>query len=434
MPRAYAMTYVPRDATWKKMFRGKTYFVSCLALGCEQTKEGSWQAANAWWKIKKNELAIDKSKSVMGSLESVTEMCNEWAGREVLPGEVPVFVSEMIETSFNAKPEIQTKLWMNLLGETGFKKLAEGVEMGKRADLLVKSALEDEPVMTDTVQHAIKKWLDLLQVKVGNGKLSPASFDNYQRQISHFEAFIGSFSPISAINEATIEAYYVHISKIDNKQSLKKLRFEVARMFIRKISIDGTINPPRNLSSRDFSFQPDFGKKVTWTLEQFKSVYGASRGLRRLCVLLAANCCFHAEDMANLSGTIDWEAGTITKGRKKTEKRYEEKTTWFLWPETLELLKQHHSELPALASKKLYTDEKTGKTKLRKVLRPEASGLKQLRTTTIDFLTNSEYKPWADYYAGESSKTMIDKFYGSTWLDTCKKLSDYVYSRYFPVS
>lgn len=65
-------------------------------------------------------------------------------------------------------------------------------------------------------------------------------------------------------------------------------------------------------------------------------------------------------------------------------------------------------------------------------MKAEAKGLKQVRTTTIDFLTNSEFKPWAAYYAGESDKTMIDKFYGSTWLETCKKLSDYVRSCYFP--
>jgi hypothetical protein len=427
------MSYVKRDATWKKMFKGETYFVSCLALGCEQTKEGSWQAANAWWKIKRSELV--KENSVMGSLESVTEMCNVWAGRSVSAAEVPVFVNEMVETSFSAKPEIQTKLWMNLLGESGFKKLAEGIQMGKHADLLVKAALEDEPIMLDTVGTQVKNWLELLQVKVSNGKLSASSFDSYRRQIAHFESFIGTFSPISSINEAQIEAYFLHISKSDNEQAGKKLRFDVARMFVRKMHEIGKIPLPRNLSSKDLVFSPDHGRKVTWTLEQFQAAYGASRGLRRLCLLLAANCCFHAADMASLEGKIDFSSrqlstgeslGTITKGRKKTESRKEEKTTWVLWPETLSLLKEHHLELPNLCSKKLVDGE------FKKILRPEAAGLKQVRTTTIDFISNSEFKPWAAYYAGESDKTMIDKFYGSTWFDTCKKLSDYVFNCYFP--
>jgi hypothetical protein len=51
------MTWVsPPRAYWRKAYRGKVYTISCRELGVEKTKEGSYQAANAWWQQKKAEI------------------------------------------------------------------------------------------------------------------------------------------------------------------------------------------------------------------------------------------------------------------------------------------------------------------------------------------------------------------------------------------
>ena len=369
------MTYVPRDNTWKKMFKGNIYFVSCLALGCEQTKEASWKAANAWWYAKKAEIKPEAMKPC-GSRERTMDMVNEFAGRNLQPDEVPAVYNNMIEVALSAEPQVQSVFFYELLGKERYQVLLDAQELGKKSDALVQSALEGEPVMMDTVTAHVKNWVDLLEIKVANKSLSISSFDNYRREICHFENYLGKFSPITIINERAVEGYFLEISKNKQKNAGKKLRFDVARIFIRKLYESGKINLPRNLSSRDLVFSPDHGNKTVWTLEQFKSAYGASSGLRRLCLLLSCNCCFHASDMSDLEGKIDYENGTITKGRKKTENQKSEKTTWVLWPETLELLKLHSHELSSLTSKKLVN----GKFKRR--IAPEAKGLKQVRTTT----------------------------------------------------
>lgn len=226
MPRAYAMTYVPRDATWKKMFKGQTYFVSCLALGCEQTKEASWRAANAWWYAKKSEVNPAQAKP-LGSLERTVGMVNQFAGKVVHPENVPQVYNEMVEVALNADAKTQSVFFFELLGKERYEQLLDAQELGKHADNMVSKALAGEPVLNDTIGTQVKNWLDLLQVKVGNNKFSASSFDSYRREISHFESFLGKFAPLTVINESAIEGYFVHLSKNDQKQAGKKLRFDV---------------------------------------------------------------------------------------------------------------------------------------------------------------------------------------------------------------
>ncbi len=52
MPRTNLMTWEDVPRRWRKLHRGKMYTVSCTQLGVRDTKEASYQAANAWWVAK----------------------------------------------------------------------------------------------------------------------------------------------------------------------------------------------------------------------------------------------------------------------------------------------------------------------------------------------------------------------------------------------
>ena len=47
---------VPARLRWRKLHRGKVYVISCKELGAPPTKEGSYQAANAWGERKRAEI------------------------------------------------------------------------------------------------------------------------------------------------------------------------------------------------------------------------------------------------------------------------------------------------------------------------------------------------------------------------------------------
>ncbi len=50
------MTWEPTRRRWWKQYRNRRYVVSCRQLDSPETKEGSYQAANAWWMAKKAEV------------------------------------------------------------------------------------------------------------------------------------------------------------------------------------------------------------------------------------------------------------------------------------------------------------------------------------------------------------------------------------------
>jgi len=56
MPAKTELTWESATCRWKKVYKGKSYTISCRALGVSPTKNQSYKAANAWWEIKKAEI------------------------------------------------------------------------------------------------------------------------------------------------------------------------------------------------------------------------------------------------------------------------------------------------------------------------------------------------------------------------------------------
>ena len=56
MPAKTDLTWEQATRRWKKVYKGRSYTISCKALNVPPTKMESYQAANAWWAAKRAEI------------------------------------------------------------------------------------------------------------------------------------------------------------------------------------------------------------------------------------------------------------------------------------------------------------------------------------------------------------------------------------------
>jgi hypothetical protein len=118
MPRSYLMTWDPGPRRWRKVYKGITYTVSCRDLKVPQTKDVSYQTANAWWTAKRAD--IDKSTSppsdrhherVISKLEKRLEWCLA-NGELHLVGGIQVLLTSSPKTA-SYRPRIaSTRAWV----------------------------------------------------------------------------------------------------------------------------------------------------------------------------------------------------------------------------------------------------------------------------------------------------------------------------------
>jgi len=75
MPIRYIMSWQQDKLRWRKMFKGKWYFVTPKDLGCLPTKEASWAKANQWWE---SQMTAISNRTSLSSL--LTEALQEMVG------------------------------------------------------------------------------------------------------------------------------------------------------------------------------------------------------------------------------------------------------------------------------------------------------------------------------------------------------------------
>src|SRR4051794_37230786 len=106
MPAAYLMAWEPTRRRWWKQYRNKRYVVSCRQLDAPETKEGSYQAANAWWLAKKAEVDGKLPRHPLADLLEMRARRLAWArarGREDL---VPALQEEMAKIEADTDGEV----------------------------------------------------------------------------------------------------------------------------------------------------------------------------------------------------------------------------------------------------------------------------------------------------------------------------------------
>jgi hypothetical protein len=79
--RVYHMTWIPSRRGWMKEYKGKKYVISCRQLSVPETKDESYQAANAWWFAKKVEVD-DAARPQLRSLLPLEDLAASILGKQ----------------------------------------------------------------------------------------------------------------------------------------------------------------------------------------------------------------------------------------------------------------------------------------------------------------------------------------------------------------
>jgi integrase len=453
VPRDYKMTWIEDRRAWTGKYRKKKYTVSCRQLREDgwmvpsDTKEGSYTAANGWWKQKKRE--IDK----------------EYEAAHAPPPQREAERTAMIFSGYEPKERAE---WDFLAGPTGSDR-EEMVNFG--LDLAFYAMTRGQPLpervlkflppeRLEEIREGIKKIRGEATVPAAKtlgaasegflagqlvhhraGQLSAKKYNEKKTLVGYFVGFLGAGLDVASLDGTKWESYTRHVlSKLkpvgpwgpDRAQNA----VTAARELVRWAHEQGLIEElPRNLQRR-FKVKDRTGERskrksaTVWTAEEFKSVLSQATGRMRLFLLFMANCGFTQIDISDLKDSeVDWEGGKITRRRSKT--RHLDQTpevTYTLWPSTLALLQEYRSGGPvALLTERgtpyvtSWVDsdgtkhEKDGIRNnytlfQRKIgFKKPLKGLRKMGPTLL--ATHPEFGRYGQYFLGHAPKTTADAHY-----------------------
>ena len=367
MARQLHMSWISSTRRWMKMFHGKRYVISCRQLGVQETKDGSWRAANAWWDAKRAELEAAAKPPAHQLTEKIVDALDEGAGGELMDQMNKGMAAQALMLAIHSavgRP-LTTAADIEEAGKEIAEKVREGqlpsdlfarfespflrTDWGKRFNLLFEGA---KVPVDRTVAGQVKRWIATQQALVGAGKITPDRADNNRICLLHFRDFLGSGSPLEAINEESIHNFFLHcLGKVEAGKNGKKkekttvnatqqcepanavaenqhgprdtvsaaaswsidyakMVFRISRTFVRFLWESRLIELPRNIDSRSSRFGSGTKSVPTWTVDEFKMVFGKATGQLRLHLLLMANCGMCQTDISDLlDKEVDWKQG-----------------------------------------------------------------------------------------------------------------------------
>ncbi len=192
MPASYEMSWIPKLRRWSKMYRGRRYVVSCRQLGTPETKEGSYKAANEWWRQKLADIGRQADPLANNPfMETLREM-NRWDKEVIQPMEYERVMSQ------------------------------------------------HKPTTTDqSVGYQAGRYLDLEQARVNAGQLSLVEYDLARRCLDYFAEWIKPTTSVQKISPDVWENYWTHLMELDCSVEYKKKRFRYAKEFHYVVGIEG---------------------------------------------------------------------------------------------------------------------------------------------------------------------------------------------------
>jgi hypothetical protein len=240
MPAKTELTWEPATRRWRKVYRGRTYTVSCRALGVPHTKQESYQAANAWWLAKRAE--IDRLATPHPNAQHLELLSRRlaWAedhGRRDLVQRL----NEVIE-------EVSSDQSGQLDGRyTGPNDLTSMV-----SDTIDNSIWEDRLTVDSvstipedcTIGAQVTRYLGLQRTRTENGQLSISEYDTIRRCLETLRGWIGGSNHIKQLDAERWEAWWSHLITQDISTEYKKKRFRIARTFVSWLAEKGLISVP----------------------------------------------------------------------------------------------------------------------------------------------------------------------------------------------
>jgi integrase len=464
------MSWEPKGRRWWKQYRGKRHQVSCKQLSSllrrhvPETKEGSYQAANAWWIARKSEVDGQQPPHRYDWYLSEMGRRRAWALRHGELEVAKVIDSEIADVERGSDPWYIKSSWGPDVSDLPpypppapirdgerppdeyYQQRILGVELSRALDL-------QDPIWPDrlandrsgsvpkdaTVGGLAETWLSRRRTKVEAGDLSPRGYDNTVDCLNHLRDWLGAESAATIIDSDRWENYFVHLlgrvkSGTWSKDFAHKV-FATGMMFIEWLVMKKVIPPLGNLRSSEYRFGRSVKRVETMTAEEVRTIIDQAKGQLKLHLLLMANCGMTQKDVSDLRhDEVDWEKGRITRKRSKTKTEKRVPTlSYKLWPITLEHLERHrsddaevvllssngrrwvHSRLDA-SGKLVSTDSiATNYDHLRKRMKKAGRSIKTLkvfRKTSATLLSNDpRFARYVQHFLGHSPNSLIERHY-----------------------
>ena len=454
MARSSLMTWEPGPRRWRKEYRGKTYTVSCRALGSEPTKGGSYLAANEWWRARQAELDLTPPSPPppRPHAERLEELSRRrgWAQLNAREVEARNLESEMARVESRGEPadelELQRAMYKaQCAAEPPAPERLRDLYGGTERLWEDRLSREADPVAENlTVGGQVEAWLKGLEVRVGARRLAADRFDNIRRNIHRFRDFAGSARPVASIDEPLVGSYYGHLLglvglRLDDPAGKAGISSVYAdsiwgqfRRFVVYLWTMRLAERPRNLDDHALRFDLGPRKVETFTLAEVARLLDAATGQLRLHLLLMINCGFGPSDIATLEDAeVRWAEGRIVRKRSKTRDHAEvPEVDYKLWPRTAELLREYRSGGPVVlltvTGRRWVFEELTAEGKLRSTdsvasnfnrLRDKLEipkPLKSLRQTSASILvSHAHYGRLKGHFLGHSPRGLAERNYAA---------------------
>ena len=295
----WELTPWPIRSCWKKKRNGEVYYVG---KGTERYTEADYKRALAEW----NALAA----------------------------------------KLDSQEREQARRWQHL----EFQNYGVADLMGSATNLHPQPTPPPQPDTNRTLGNYRARFILHKTTQARTGQRSAGRLANLQSYLRQFVDFMGADSDPAQIDSARLGDYYAKLLKDVEAGKLESTsasdKFAAAKQFIRWLWSMGATELPRNIDSREMTIARTIGKITPMPLPVLRERARAATGRLKLELLLQANCGMYQGDCAKLlHKELNWRDGTITRKRSKNEKHENAPTvTYYLWPSTLELLRQHASQ------------------------------------------------------------------------------------------
>jgi integrase len=353
------MTWEGSKSRWRKMHKGKMFFVTCESLGVPASKQQSYLAANAWWEAKKAELAAIPPPRKHPVIQEELKRRRDWAMAKD-PGLAEELTARLDRLDRTGDDEaIELALTPDLddrieaLKDLGFV-IPPGISKvfldGLLGDGRVFKARHERPTPSipqdRTVKAQVARYLDNQRaIARSESGHSVAEYDLIARFVGAFEKWLekGGCPAIDGIDADKWEEWYHHVLALPGSVETKKKRYRYARSWVEWMVGKGLIDPPKNLQNRKFRFQGGQKSVPVMAPAEVKALIEAAPGQLKLHLLLMSNCGYTQNDVSELRpDQVDWSEGRIKRKRSKTERHADvPEVDYKLWPMTFELLKEY---------------------------------------------------------------------------------------------
>lgn len=304
---------------------------------------------------------------------------------------------------------------------------------------------QDGPCDLSTINGAMAAFLATKRQEVkdgekGKGGIAPKRYSNIATAVKRFVGWLGGEKPLVAINSMALQGFFQWLKSEDEANYSDSGQFvrnnmQPVNQFVRYLWESELIEMPRVLGSKSLTAQVTEPVIKLFDRDELKDLIDRADGVVKAAMLLMVNCGMTQQDVSDLHpDEVDWENGCVVRKRSKTRNKKNGNVPtvrYKLWPVTLALLNKYRSDNPD----HVLVNPRTGGTLIRSVLNGENVGhtdtlakfynsmlkrlgivkdctLKNIRKTSSSLIGNNpKYARYAEYFLGESPRTITDKHY-----------------------